>query len=158
MSDQHERRMANSQTISQVATGLLAGLGAFIAFALDKRSPSCSFVAAAGGAALALVGSIILGGRGIARIADPGPLFNLQAWTCLFGFSGIVVSLFLIGPVPADETIRTIASLSERLGAIEQRVQRVESQHTSALSSRDKPPSSQDAVPRQGNAEMAQPR
>ena len=122
MNNVESRRLANSQTISQVVTGLIVALAAFLAFALDKRELGAIFwVPVALGATL-LVISMILGGRGIARISDPKGLFNLQALACLFGFLLLGGSLFALGKPLESKTTSAIASISERVGELRERV------------------------------------
>lgn len=123
MSDKESRRLANSQTVSQVAIVLIAALAAFLSFALDKRELGLGFwVPAIIGLSL-LVLSIILGGRGIARISDPKGLFNCQAWTCLFGFFFLVLSVFLIGKPLESNVTATSTGFSKEIGKLEQRIE-----------------------------------
>jgi uncharacterized protein YoxC len=118
MNSAETRKLANSQTLSQVATGLIIALSAFLAFALDKRELGPLFLVLISLGTLFLVLSLVLGGRGIASLSSPRGLFNYQAWTCLLGFIILASSLFALGKPLETETTKTLAHLSEELGAI----------------------------------------
>lgn len=126
MNSTESQKLSISQTLSQVATGLIIALVAFLAFALDKRDLGPVFwTLVALGAAL-LVASVIYGGRGIARISAPGGLFNKQAWACFFGFIFLGGSIFVLGKPLESETTTVIADVSEKIGAAKARLDSLE--------------------------------
>lgn len=110
-------RLINTQILSQVALALIVSVAAFQAFALDARELSLAYGVVVWIGVALLVGSCILGGRGVARIAkdcEPGSFFDQQAKACLSGFCVLSMSFFLLGtPVEAEEPVAV------RLGILE---------------------------------------
>ena len=126
MNSKESRRLATSQTLSQVAFGLIVALAAFLAFALDKRELGPLYWLLVIIGVLLLVVSMILGGRGIARISSPNGLFNLQAWFCLFGFGFLGGSFFALGAPLVSETNKLISTTSEKMGSLKTRLDTIE--------------------------------
>lgn len=122
MNSEESRRLSNSQTLSQVATGLIIALAAFLAFALDKRELGLIYWALVILGVVLLVASVVLGGRGIARISSPAGLFNKQAWTCLLGFLFLGCSFFALGKPISSETNTLIANVAEKVGSTKARL------------------------------------
>lgn len=112
----------NSQTLSQTAITLLVALAAFLTYVLEKRETGFFFWMLVFLGAAFLVTSMVLGGRGIAKIPNPDGLFNLQAAACLVGFMILVCSYFAIGTPIASETNTLIASISEKVGNAQARL------------------------------------
>ncbi len=99
---------------------LLTSLGGLVVFILDKRSPGVVFALLTSASALLLVGSIVAGGRGIARLGGRAGVrvsfFNLQAWLCLIGF--IVGGLSLTAAGTASDQ-QDLEAVRQRLSALE---------------------------------------
>ncbi|MBE9478373.1 MAG: hypothetical protein IMY80_00275 [Chloroflexi bacterium] len=74
-----------------------------------------------------LVASMVLGGRGIARISSPSGLFNFQAWTCLLGFIILGISIFALGKPLESGTTAAITGISVEVGTAKARLDALES-------------------------------
>ncbi len=123
-----EERLANSQMISNVAVALIAATVGFLAFAIDKRTLGTLFWLALGIGIALLVLSVILGGRGVAQLDNPGSLFDFQAKACLAGFILLALSIFRLGPAKPDEAASRLDSVQRQLGQVDARLQRLESE------------------------------
>lgn len=117
-----ETRLANTHMISNVAIVLIAAVIGFLAFAIDKRELGVPFWVLLGVGIATLVISIILGGRGVAKIETPGSLFDLQAKSCLLGFFLLAGSLFFLGAPTKDDVTARLDKIQIRLGEIAARL------------------------------------
>ena len=122
MNSDESRRLSISQTLSQVAVGLIFALAAFLAFALDKRELGPIYWALVILGVFFLVASMILGGRGVSRISSPGGLFNMQAWTCLVGFLFLAGSLLALGKTISNDMNTLVIKIAEKVGAVKARL------------------------------------
>lgn len=123
MNSPDSRKVVTSQSITQVATGLIIALAAFLAFALDKRELGPIYWTLVLLGVVLLVASIVVGGRAVARISSPGGLFNIQALTCLIGFVFLACSLFALGRPISNEMSDVVTRTAEAVGALNSRLE-----------------------------------
>ena len=105
------------------ALAMIAVIGAFATFSLDKREIGPSYYIIIGIAFLSFVISIFCGGKGIDKarvnghqgiweIKDTKDYFNWQGICCFLGIFFLAISIF-IGKDKKDETTTKINNLSE---------------------------------------------
>jgi uncharacterized protein YlxW (UPF0749 family) len=121
--------------------GVIAAQAALATFVLDKREHLTWFYVWMISGIVASVVSIVLGGKGVAKIASggfsgswtlkpKGEFFNFQALFCLIGMGLLLVSLFSGTPKPEDSgTSQQIQRLSDSVQKLQREVDSLRAQN-----------------------------
>lgn len=125
--DRTERRKLNTQTINSAAFASLSALAALVAFTVQSRSPGVGYGVLASASAAALIFSVIVGSRGVDRIAESHDFFEWQARLCLLGALLTAASMFVMGPTAEQRNREHIRELGVRVSRIEAHVDTLES-------------------------------
>lgn len=129
--DREDRRAAVNISVNlssyliTAALTMLAVVGAFATYLLDKRLTNIYFWLAFGASILAFVASVFFGGRGTAKVYMKGhkgdwsltvgsKYFDWQAKACIVGLLAFAALIFATSP-KEDDTAQAIMKLQETL-------------------------------------------